>query len=126
MNNHYLIIAIGWLVGQFGYAAVSVYILQKDKRINYWKAWGLYGSGEVGNFVMAFAGLLILLFIASDFLDVDITRKDLLNKETLTLKEKLIVFQRTASVILGGFVQHLLYVAFKRGKKKIDDYEKDI
>jgi hypothetical protein len=123
MNDHYLIIAGGWFVGQIAYASVSVYILQKNKNIDYWKAWALYFSAEIGSFVMAFSGLLILLFIAGDFFNVEITRADLLNKAALTWKERIIVYQRTASVGVGAFIQHLLYVGFKRGKKRIEQYE---
>lgn len=121
--NHYAIIAIGWLIGQFAYAAVSVYILQRNKNLNYWKAVQLYFPSEVGNFVIAFAGLLLIMFIATDFLDVEITAKDLRNKEALTVKEKLILYQRTASVGIGAFIQHLVYLGFKKGKKKIEEYE---
>ena len=123
MNNHYLIIAGGWLVGQIGYASVSVYILQKGKRIDYWKALGLYFSGEIGSMVMSFSGLLIVLFIAGDYLTDQITIADLRNKQVLTWKEKAIVYQRTFSLIVGAFIQHILYVGFKKGKKKIEDYE---
>lgn len=125
MNGHYLIIAVGWLVGQFAYAAVSIYILQKNKDLSYWKAVGLYLKSEVGNFVIAFSGLLLIMFIASDYLDVNITKADLFNKESLTVKEKLIFYQRSASVGIGAFIQHLVYVAFKKGKKKIEQYEID-
>lgn len=123
MNNPYAIIALGWLVGQIGYAAASVYILQKNKKASYWKALGLYFSAEIGGMIMAFAGLLILLFIAGDYITDEITAADLRNKQVLTWKEKVIVYQRTASVIIGGLCQHLLYVGFKKGKKKIDEYE---
>ena len=125
MSKHYLIIVGGWIVGQFGYAAVSVYRLQADKNVGYWKAWELYLSGEIGSFVMAFSALLIILFIAPDWIDVSITRKDLLNKEVLTWKERFIFFTRTISVPIGAFSQHLLYVGFKKGKKKIVEYEKE-
>lgn len=123
MNNHYAIIIIGWIIGQFGYAACSVYVLQRNKNVNYWKAFSIYLASEIGSFVMAFAALLAILFIANDFIDMQITRKDLMNKEMLTLKEKIIVYQRTASFIFGGLCQHLIYVAFKKGKKKIEQYE---
>lgn len=123
MNNHYLIIAGGWLVGQIAYASVSVYILQRNKNIDYWKALALYFSSEIGSFFMAFSALMILLFIANDFFDVQITRADLLNKAVLTWKEKIIVYQRTAAVGFGAFCQHLIYVAFKKGKKRIEQYE---
>jgi hypothetical protein len=123
MSNHYFIIAGGWFVGQLGYASVSVYILQKDKKINYWKALGIYFNSEVGSFVMAFSALLVLLFIAPDFFNIEITKADLANKAVLTWKEKLIIYQRSAAVGIGAFCQHLIYVAFKKGKKNIEQYE---
>lgn len=123
MNNHYLVISCGWLIGQFAYAACSIYVLQKNKNVPYWKAAKLYLSGEIGSFVMAFSGLMVLLFIVPDFFEVQITRKDLLNKEALTWKEKIIVYQRVAAIGFGAFIQHVLYVLFKKGKKKIEQYE---
>lgn len=125
MNEHYLIIAAGWVIGQFAYACASVYVLQKNKNVGYWKAWSLYMGAEMGSFGMAFAGLLVILFIAGDYINIQITRADLLNKQTLTLKEKLIVFERSASVGIGAFIQHIIYAFFKKGKKKIEEYEKE-
>jgi hypothetical protein len=124
--NQYVIIALGWAIGQFGYAAVSVYVLQRNKDLSYWKAVQLYLSSEIGNFVIAFAGLLLIMFIANDFLDSEITAKDLRNKEVLTLKEKVVLYQRSASVGIGAFIQHLLFIAFKKGKKKIEQYEQQV
>lgn len=118
--SHYAIITIGWAIGQLTYAAISVYILQYNKSITYWQAWGAYGKKELGNFVIAFCGLLALLFIANDFFDLAVTKQDLLNKQQLNLKEKLIMYQRSSALALGGFCQHLLYIAFKRGKKEIE------
>jgi len=121
--NNYIILALGWFLGQLGYAAVSAYVLQRDKPgITYPQALQVYFSKEVGSFAMAFTALLIIMFIANDFVTVEITRKDLLNKEALTWKEKLIVYQRTCSVVFGAFSQHIIYVAFKRGKKAIEEY----
>ncbi len=119
MSNIQIII-VGWLVGQFGYAAVSVYNLQKDKpNINYLQAAGAYFSKEIGSFIMAFAGLAILIFIFPDFWDSDINRMDLRLKPVLTWKERIIVYQRCTAVVLGGLSQHLLYIIYKRGKKEI-------
>lgn len=123
MSNHNVIIASGWLIGQFAYAACSIYVLQKNKKINYWKAAHLYMSSEIGSFIMAFSGLLVLMFIAPDFLDVEITRKDLLNKEMLTWKERIIMYQRVSSIGISAFIQHIIYAIFKKGKKKIEQYE---
>lgn len=121
--NNYVILALGWFLGQLGYAAVSAYVLQRDKPgITYPQALRVYFSKEVGSFAMAFTALLIIMFIANDFVTVEITRKDLLNKDVLTWKEKLIVYQRTCGVVFGAFSQHIIYVAFKKGKKAIEDF----
>jgi hypothetical protein len=121
--NNYVIIAIGWFLGQLGYAAVSAYIIQrKVPGIDYPKALRLYFKNEVGSFAMAFAALLVVMFIIPDFIDVKVTRADLLDKEKLTLKEKIVVFFRTASVAFGAFCQHLIYLAFRKGKRAIEEY----
>lgn len=124
--NNLTILILGWIVGQFGYAAVSIHLLQRDKpNINYWQAAGAYFKKEISNFVMAFAGLLILLFIFPDFWDADINRMDLKIKSTKTWKEWIMIYQRCTAVILGGLSQHLLFVAFKRGKKEIERLDKE-
>lgn len=121
--NNYLIMIVAFLLGQIAYASVSIYIIQnKVEGINYWQAVGQYFKKEIGSLVMAVSGWAIIMFIASDWIDVNISRKDLLNKEVLSLKEKAIVYQRTFATLLGGLIQHVLYVAFKRGKKAIQDY----
>lgn len=121
--NNYVIIAVGWLLGQLGYAVVSAYMIQRKlEGIDYGKALRIYFRKEVGSFAMAFAALLIAMFIASDFIDIRVTRADLLDKEVLTLKEKIIVFFRTSSVVFGAFCQHGIYLAFRKGKKAIEEY----
>lgn len=123
--NNVTIIILGWIVGQLGYAAVSIHILQRDKpNINYAQAAGAYFKKELSSFIMAFCALLILLFVFPDFWgDTDINHADLKIKSTLTWKERIIVYQRCTAVILGAASQHLLYIAFKRGKKEIERLE---
>jgi len=119
MNNTTIII-LGWIVGQLGYAAVSIQVLQKNlQNINYIQAAGAYFKKEVSNFVIAFCALLILLFIFPDFWDADINKMDLKIKSTKTWKEWIMIYQRVTAVVVGGLSQHLLYIAFKRGKKEI-------
>jgi hypothetical protein len=121
--ENYIILAVGWLVGQIAYAAVSVYILQKDVvGIDYRQAAKVYAGKEIGSFVMAFSFLLVMLFIFPDFFDPSVSRADLRNKEALTIAERFIVYLRVSSVVCGGFSQHILFVIFKRGKKAIHDY----
>lgn len=121
--SNYLIIAIGWIVGQTAYGSVSAYIIQKDlPNITYWKAAQVYFSKEFGMFVMAFSALLIALFIFPDFFDPKMSRAELKTKAALTIAERMILYLRVSSVVVGALSQHILYVAFKRGKKAIHDY----
>ena len=114
---------VAFVLGQLGYASVSIYIIQRNlDNVSYWQAVQQYSKKEIGSFVMAACGWAIVMFIASDWVDVTVTRQDLLNKEALTVKDKLIVYQRSISTGLGAFIQHIIYVAFKRGKKAIHDY----
>lgn len=121
--NNYIILAIGWIVGQTAYGSVSAYIIQKDMPgIDYWQALKIYFKKEVGSFAMAFSALLVLMFVFPDFFDPTVSRADLKNKEALTFVERMILYLRVSSVIVGGLSQHLLYLAFKKGKKAIHDY----
>lgn len=121
--NNYLILFVAFLLGQIGYASVSIYIIQaKVSGITYMQAVKQYFKKEVGSFVMAAAGWAIVMFIFSDFFDTTITRADLLNKDTLTIKERMILYLRASATGLGMFIQHIIYVAFKKGKKAIHDY----
>lgn len=118
--NNIQIIVLGWIVGQIGYAACSIYNMQKDKEnVNYLEAAKAYFAKEVGSFVMAFSGLLILLFIFPDFWDTDLNRMDYKLKPVKTWKEWIMIYQRCTAVVLGGLSQHLIYLIFRRGKKEI-------
>lgn len=118
MNNYFTII-VAFLIGQFAYTTITVYILQKDKDIDYFTAYKAYMKKEIGWFIVAFAGLACVLFVLNDFLDLSIKRKDLLNKDVLTLKEKIIFYFRTGALFVGAFIQHLLFMVFKKGKEEI-------
>lgn len=121
--NNYLILFVAFLLGQIGYASVSIYIIQRNlPGITYWEAVTQYFKKEVGSFVMAAAGWAIVMFIFPDFFDTSVSRADLLNKDTLTLKERMVLYLRASATGLGMFIQHILYVAFKKGKKAIHDY----
>lgn len=122
--NNYQILIVAFILGQIGYAAVSVYLIQmKLENTDYLKAVQIYFKKEIGGLVMAAAGWALIMFVASDFIDPKITRADLYGKETLTLKEKIVMYHRTIASILGMFVQHILFTVFKKGRKAIRDYD---
>lgn len=125
MSNNYVLLIIAWVLGQFGYASVSVARLQKNLvNVEYFQAWLVYVKKETGSFVMAFAALLIMLFIFPDFFDPTLTKAAAKSKEVKTFMDYLVIWQRTAFVFFGGFSQHLLYLGWKKGKAGITELDK--
>jgi hypothetical protein len=116
--NNYLILLIAFILGQFLYTAITVYHLQKDKDISYVPAFKAYVKKEAGGYLVAILGLFVVMFILSDFIDINTQRKDL--PEVLTIKQKMIFYFRTSATIFGVFAQHIIFVAFKKGKRAIE------
>ena len=118
--NNYLTIIIAFIIGQFAYTTVTVYNLQRGKDISFWHAYAVYMKKETGWFVVAIAALACVLFVLSDYLDLNVKRSDLLSKDVLTMKEKVIVYFRTIALAVGEFAQHIIFLAMKKGKKEIE------
>jgi len=120
MNTHYLQVLLAFLIAQLLMASINVYGYQKKKEIEYMVAVKAYFKAEVGYFIIGFFSVLAVLFILSDFIDLSITREDLLSKETLTTKEKMQAFFKTTSLGLGAFIQYLAFALRNKGKAAID------
>lgn len=121
--NNYVIITVGWIIGQLTFTIVSAYLLQRNLNgIDFFKAVKVFFKKELGGYFVSLAGLFILMFIFSDYIDPNISREDLLKKDVLSYKEKLIVYSRTASIIFGIFCQFLILLGFKKGIKGIREY----
>lgn len=117
--NNYITIVIAFLIGQFAYNTITVYNLQRGLDIGFWSAYKAYMKKETGWFVVALAGLCCVLFVLSDYLDLNIKRADLINKEVLTIKEKIVVYFRTIALGVGAFIQHIIFLVYKKGKQEI-------
>lgn len=119
-NNHYLEVFVAFLLAQSLMASIMVYTYQKKKSIGYIDALLTYFKAEVGFFVIGVIGISTILFILSDFIDLSITRHDLLSIENLTWKQNLQLYFKTSSVCLGAFVQYLAFKLKDKGKAAID------
>lgn len=117
---HYAEMLLAFALAQLLMAAIMVYDYQKEKNIDYHIALRTYFKAEVGYFIIGLLGISCVLFIVSDFVDLSITRKDLLTKESLNWKENLRLYFKTASLFVGGFVQYIAFVWKKKGKAAID------
>jgi hypothetical protein len=120
MNTYYITTALGFLIAQFLMASISVYDYQKQKDIPYSHAMKAYLKAEIGFFVIAFFGLLTVLFVLPDIIDINIKPLDLQDKESLTWKEKAQAYFRLTVIFVGAFVQYLSFKFRKSGKQAID------
>lgn len=121
--NNYLVLLFGFIIGQMTLTVIGSYFLQRTKEgIDFPQAIKVFMHKEVGNYAVAICGLIILMFMLSDYVDPKLTRAELLTKAALTWREKAIVYSRTFSVVFGCFSQFILLLAFKRGIKGINEY----
>lgn len=120
MNKHYADMFFAFLLAQSLITAIMVYNYQKEKSIDYVKALTVYIKAEVGYFIIGVIGISCILFILSDFVNLSITREDLLTKGGLTWKENLQLYFKSSSLLVGGFVQYIAFVYKKKGKDAID------
>lgn len=120
MNIYYSQMFLAFLLAQLLIASIQVYNYQKDKNIGYFTALKTYFAAELGYFIIGLLAIGCILFILSDFVDLSTTRADLLSKKDLTWKEDLRLYFKTASLLLGGFVQYIAFVYKSKGKIAID------
>lgn len=117
----YIQLFLGVLIGQGLMTSILVYNYQKELEIPYWKAVGAYLGAEIGFYVIGAFGLLALLFIMSEFIDLHITKEDLRSITAKSWKENLQLYFKTASLLVGLFVQYIAFKVRSVGKVAIDN-----
>ena len=120
MNNPYAIVLLAFLLGQFLITSIVVYDYQKSSKINYFTALTTYLKAEVGFFIIGIIAILCVCFILSDFIDLNVTKDDLINLEHKSLKETMQIYFRTSAFILGSFIQYIAFKYRAKGKDAID------
>jgi len=111
---------LGFLLAQLLMVSIMVYNYQKEKDVPYLVALRTYFKAELGFFIIGLLGISSVLFILSDFIDLSVTKKDLLTIEGRSLKQNLQLYFKTASIIIGGFIQYIAFIYKKKGKAAID------
>lgn len=120
---YYMLLLIGFIVGQLLFMAICSYYLQKDlPNIEYIKAFKIFFNKEFGGFVVALCFVFVLLFVLPDFINLNLTKQQLMEKENLTKVEQAQVYFRSLATLLGIFGQWIPFIVYKRGKKAIVDY----
>ena len=114
MNKHYLIMLLGFFLAQLLMVSIMVYNYQKEKDVPYLVALRTYLKAELGFFIIGLLGISSVLFILSDFIDLSVTKKDLLTIEGKSLKQNLQLYFKTASFVIGGFIQYIAFIYKKK------------
>lgn len=116
--NNYIIIVIGWVLGQSAYAFKKSWEIQRNKpTVTFSDALKMHFTKETASFAFAVVILLIGLFILPNFIDMDITKEDLKNMEAAKWKVYFINFLNVLAVVFGYLCQNLGWFFFGRSEK---------
>ena len=116
--SNYLIIVIGWILGQAAYAFKKSWDIQKsNSTVSLKQALKMHFTKESAAFAFGTVVLIIGIFVSADFINLDISKEELKNMEAVKWKIYLVNFLRTASVVFGYLCQHLGYFLFGRSEK---------
>lgn len=116
--NNYLIIVIGWLLGQAAYACKKSWDIQRrNDNVSFKDALVMHFTKETGAFAFGSVMLFIALFVISDFINLDVDKEELKNMEAAKWKIYLINFLRIIAVTFGYLCQNLGYFLFGKSEK---------
>lgn len=116
--NNYLIILIGWILGQTAYAFKKSWEIQRNRPgVSFKDALHMHFTKETASFAFAFVILLIGLFVLPNFIDMDITKDDLKNLEVAKWKVYFVNFLRVIAIVFGYLCQNLGWFFFGKSEK---------
>jgi hypothetical protein len=116
--NNYVIICIGWVLGQTAYACKKSWEIQRNKpNVTFADALHMHFTKETASFAFAVIILLIGLFILPNFVDMDITKDDLKNMEAAKWKVYFVNFLNVIAVVFGYLCQNLGWFFFGKSEK---------
>lgn len=125
MNYYQIVIIEAFVLGQIFFGLVCAWYLQLDKpELNYFDALRVFIKKEIGGFLVSVSFLSLVVFVLSDFINLNLTKQDLMLKQNRTNLENAQLYFRTVASFLGVFAQWLAFYVFKRGKKGIEDASK--
>lgn len=120
MTSQYLQVLLAFLLAQSLLTSIMVYNYQKEKNISWRKAMVTYLNAEVGYFVIGLVAIFGVLFVMSDFIDLTVTKQDILSLESRSWKQNLQLYFKSVAFLVGGFVQYIAFIYKKKGKAAID------
>ena len=123
---YYIQAFVGLMLGMALMASINIYFFQQKKDITWMNAARAYWVAEIGFYVVGMFGAAVVLFIMSEFIDLNITKEDLRHKESITAKENIQKHFKTVMAFIGMFIQYIAFQVRKRGKTAIDNAVKSV
>jgi hypothetical protein len=121
--KYYTLLLAAVLFGQLFVASLMIYYYQsKNENINYIKASTIYFRKSVARYVMIFSFTILVMFVLSDFMDLNITRADLMAKDKLSKFESAQKNFRTVASVYGMFAELILTLVYKGIGRAIIQY----
>ena len=116
--NNYVIIIIGWSLGQLAYAFKKSWEIQRNKpTVSFPDALKMHFTKETASFAFAVVILLIGLFILPNFINLDVTKDELKNMEAAKWKVYFVNFINVVAVVFGYLCQNLGWFFFGKSEK---------
>jgi hypothetical protein len=125
--KYHLLLLVSVLLGQLLVGAIAVYYYQsKNPHINYRKAVQVYLMKSVPVYSVIIAITLIAMFLLSDYMDLNLTRADLVAKGKLTKFEIAQMNFRLIAVCFGISAELIANIVYKGVRIAIIDYGKKL
>lgn len=116
--SNYVILVIGWVLGQAAYAFKKSWEIQRNKpNVSFSDALKTHFTKETASFAFAVICLLIGLFVLPNFINMDLTKEDLKNMEAAKWKVYFINFLNVVAVVFGYLCQNLGWFLFGKSEK---------
>jgi len=116
--NNYIILVIGWFLGQAAYACKKSWEIQRNNiKITFKQALQMHFTKETASFAFGFVMLLIALFVLPNFINMDVTKDDLKNLEAAKWKVYFINFLNCISIVFGYLCQNIGWFLFGKSEK---------
>lgn len=122
---YYLLVIAAVILGQtFTAAFLSWKHQTTNDLINYPTAFKLYINKNIGTFAVIVTFTLLVLFVLSDWMDLNLTKAELLAKGQLTKVEAIQTKFKTYATFYGIFAQGIASLFYKGGELAIKNYGK--
>lgn len=122
---YYLLLIAAVIIGQtFTAAYLSWKYQTANDLIDYKKAFTIYVQKNIGTFAVIVTFTLMLLFVLSDWMDMTMTKQQLLSLEKRTRFQEAQLKFRTVAIAYGVFAQAIASLLYKGGELAIKNYGK--